>query len=305
MRLPADAALLIIDAQDAVEGSRHGAGDAPGGRDGTSPPLSLRGGPRGCRLFTSAGHRSPPLLSRSRFRRSRARSSSSATRQAPSSAPTLKRGSTNSARRRWSFAGRSRPMRSKRRRGTRAILAISCLSSPTRAGRLTRPISEGGCGRLTTCGRWRSRVSRARLRPLSTSRRRSEPPRRPRRASGAGQGPPDGADHARSWLSARRLAFGFRARARSSDFRGLTAFLRNFLRPARSIPFEDAMPRILLGTIGPSRTARRASTFCLRAFHSILRRAEKFRSGVTTSGGLHRSVSVSKEASKGDHSLDF
>ena len=76
-------------------------------------------------------------------------------------------------------------MRSRRRRGTPAISAISCLSSPTRAGRPTRPISEAGSGRRRTCGRCRWRTSRARPRPSSTSRRRSEPRRRPRRASAA------------------------------------------------------------------------------------------------------------------------
>ena len=92
------------------------------------------------------------------------------------------------------------------RSGVLPTSAIRCLSSPTRAGRLIPRISEGGSGRLRTCGRWRSRISKARRRPSSTWRRRSEPLRRPRRASGAGQGPPDGADQSRSWLSARWLA---------------------------------------------------------------------------------------------------
>ena len=108
------------------------------------PRRRLAGGgsaARPCRPTTADPAASPAP------RRSTARSSSSATRQAPSSAPTSKPGSTNSARRRWSFAGRSRPMRSKRRRGTPPISAIRCLSSPTRAGRPTRSISEAGSGR--------------------------------------------------------------------------------------------------------------------------------------------------------------
>jgi len=75
-------------------------------------------------------------------------------------------------------------------RGMPPTSAIMC-SSPTPAGRLSRPIRESGSGRRRTCSRWRSCVGRARLRPSSTSRRRSEPRRRPRCASAAGREKPD------------------------------------------------------------------------------------------------------------------
>ena len=99
----------------------------------------------------------------------------------------------NSARRPWCYAARSRPMRSKPRARHAADLGYQVFVVADACRALTRPISEGGSGRLSTCGRWRWRVSKARLRPSSTSRQRSEPPRRPRRASAARREELDGA----------------------------------------------------------------------------------------------------------------
>ena len=256
MRLPADAVLLIIDAQEAVDGPRHGAGDGLGGRDRTSPPSSPRGGLRGCRWPTSPGNRAALPT-----RRSTARSSSSATRRAPLSAPTSKPDSTNSARRPWCYAARWRPMRSKHPHGTQPTSAIRCLSSPTRAGRSTRPISEDGSGRLRTCGRWRWPVSKARRRPSSTPRRRSGPPRRPRRASGAvRQGP----DAAIKLYILRELwrSFGFSwsiavSAAKTPDSGGwISLDFLGFSRPKRvfSIGYDGFSSKIFSPRFSPSRT---------------------------------------------------
>ena len=196
MRLPADAVLLVIDAPQAVGAPRQGADDAPE-VEKTSPPSLPPGASRVCRWPMLADNPAtlrllgPP-------RRSTARLSSSATRRAPSSAPTLKPGSTNSARRPWSFAGRFRPMRSKRRPGTPPISAIRCSSSPTPVWRPTWLISEAGSGRRGTCGPWRWRISRARPRRSSMRRRRFAPPRRRKRGSAA----------PREGLSARTFSVG-------------------------------------------------------------------------------------------------
>ncbi len=155
MRLPADAVLLIIDAAGG-RSIRAMALAKPKRRDEHRGPhrrVASRGAAAG--PCPPSNRPTPPPLTRRPSRQGPTSSSSSAKTQAPSSAPTLKPGSTNSARRRWSFAGRSRPTRSKRRHGMPATSAIRSLSSPTRVRELTPAMSKAGSGQQRTWEPWR------------------------------------------------------------------------------------------------------------------------------------------------------
>ncbi len=177
-------------------------GPARRARRGTSRPSSPRGGRRSFRWSMSADNK--PTLPLLRRRRVATSSSSSATRQAPSLAPTSKLGSTNSAQPRWSSAGPLRLTRSKRRCGTPAILAIRSLWWPTRVRRPRPSMSKAGALQRRACVRSPGLIRAGRGPRLSMLRLRSKPRRRPKPAKDASR---PGLDRAAQFHRRRPCSF--------------------------------------------------------------------------------------------------
>ena len=188
MRLPADAVLLIIDAQEAVEGARHGVDDGPEVETNIAA-LVAAWRAEGLPLAHVGRHPSPGLL------------------LPPLDGEIVIVRNATSA-----FIGADLEARLDALGATTLVLcgalATHALEASARhaadlgyqvfvvadACRATDTADlEGGSGPLSMCGRWRWRSSKARPRPSSMSRRRSEPRRRPRRVSGAVREEPSGA----------------------------------------------------------------------------------------------------------------
>jgi hypothetical protein len=184
MRLPADAVLLIIDAQEAIDGPRRDAGEAPEAEKNIAA------------LIAAWRAEGLPLVHVGR------QPTGSASALTPAVPPregemVIVRNASSA------FVGADLEARLDELGATTLVICGALAShaleaSATRAGRPTRSILKAGSGRRRRCGRWRWRVSRARPRPSSTSRRRSEPPRRPRRANGVQREEPNDADQSRS-----------------------------------------------------------------------------------------------------------